>query len=238
MLESLSPAVRKRLDELKGSLEQICGKDLVALVIHGSAARGGWRESTSDVDLICVLEHDSEELLAALGPALELARFSARIEAMILTRAEIPRSADCFPLLYGDVARTSVTIFGQNPFTGLHISDEHIRLRIEQELREVRIRMRRVATDLAAEPNFGGAVERKLKQVRGPLRALLALRGEAVEDRLDPVLVASCKAYGVEAGALRRPREEPAAAFTALAKLLDAALADVDAWAPAAGGAP
>lgn len=238
MLESLSPAVRKRLDELKASLEQICGQDLVALVVHGSAVRGGWREATSDVDLICVLEHDSEELLAAIGPPLELARFAARIEAMILTRAEIPRSADCFPLLYGDVARTSVTLCGKNPFPGLHISDEHIRLRIEQELREVRIRMRRVATDLAAEANFGGAVERKLKQVRGPLRALLGLRGEDVEDRLDPVIVASCKAYGVEAGPLRRPREEPTAAFAALARLLDAALADVDTWAPAAGGAP
>lgn len=238
MLESLSPAVRKRLDELKASLEQTCGKDLVALVVHGSAVRGGWRESTSDVDLICVLEHDSEPLLAAIGPALELARFSARIETMILTRAEIPRSADCFPLLYGDVARTSSTLFGQNPFAGLHISDDHIRLRIEQELREVRIRMRRVATDLAGEANFGGAVERKLKQVRGPLRALLALRGETVEDRLDLVLVASARAYNVDAGPLRRPREEPEAAFTALAKLLDAALAEVDAWEPKPGAAP
>lgn len=235
MLESLSPAVRKRLDDLKTSLERTCGKDLVALVVHGSAVRGGWREATSDVDLICVLEHDSEELLAAIGPALELARASARIEAMILTRAEIPRSADCFPLLYGDVARTSATLFGQNPFAGLHISDEHIRLRIEQELREVRIRMRRVATDMAGEANFGGAVERKLKQVRGPLAALLALRGQPVDDHLDPVIVASARAYGVDANPLRRPREAPAAAFTALAKLLDAALAEVDAWTGEAG---
>lgn len=232
MLESLSPAVHKRLDDLKASLERTCGKDLVALVVHGSAVRGGWREATSDVDLICVLEHDSEELLAAIGPALELARFSARIEAMILTRAEIPASADCFPLLYGDVARTSITLFGKNPFTGLHISEEHIRLRIEQELREVRIRMRRVATDMARDASFGGAIERKLKQVRGPLWSLLALRGHTVDDHLDPVLQASAKAYGIDAGPLRRPREEPVAAFTALAKLLDAALAQVDAWAP------
>lgn len=236
MLESLSPAVRKRLDELAASLERTCGKNLVALVIHGSAVRGGWREATSDVDLICVLEEDSEKALAAIGPALELARHAARIEAMILTRAEIARSADCFPLLYGDVARTSVTLYGANPFTGLHVSEEHRRLRIEQELREIRIRMRRVATDLAGAQGFAGAVERKLKQARAPLWALLALRGETVDDSLDTVVKAIAKAYGLDPMPLRLVREEPQAAYAALAKLLDAALAEVDAW-PAKAGA-
>src|SRR5690349_18659988 len=149
MLESLTTPVKTRLDELTSTLDSVCGENLVGLVVHGSAVRGGWNESTSDVDLIVVLDDDSEAVLASIGPALELARFSARIESMILTKDEIERSADCFPLLYGDVARTSVTIAGTNPFTELTISDEHRRLRIEQELREIRIRMRRVATDMA-----------------------------------------------------------------------------------------
>jgi hypothetical protein len=240
MLESLSPAVRTRLDELKASLEKTCGKNLVALVVHGSAVRGGWREATSDVDLICVLEDDSEAVLAAIGPPLELARCAARIETMILTKPEISRSADCFPLLYGDVGRTSVTLCGANPFTGLQISDEHKRLRIEQELREIRIRMRRVAADLSGAANFGGAIERKLKQARGPLWALLALRGEPADDHLEEVLKAAARAYDIDVAPLRRLREEPAAAnaaYAALAKLLDAALADVDAWVPGKAGA-
>jgi hypothetical protein len=171
-------------------------------------------------------------MLASIGPALELARFSARIESMILTKDEIERSADCFPLLYGDVARTSVTIAGTNPFNGLTISDEHRRLRIEQELREIRIRMRRVATDMAGAANFGGAIERKVKQLRGPLWALLELRDESVDEHLDPVLEGAGKAYGIDIAPLRRTHEEPDAAFTTLAKLLDVALHDVDTWTP------
>jgi predicted nucleotidyltransferase len=217
MLESLSPAVKTRLDELKASLQKTLGKNLVALVAHGSAVRGGWRESTSDVDLILVVDDDSDAVLASVGPALELARFAARIETMILTKAEIPRSADCFPLLYGDVAKTSTTLVGENPFAKLAISDEHKRLRIEQELREIRIRMRRIATDMAGATNFGGA---------------LALRGETVDERLDAVLDAIGKAYKIDPAPLRRAREEPKVAYATLAKLLDAALADVDAWTP------
>ena len=232
MLESLTPAIKTRLDELTATLDRVCGKNLVGLVVHGSAVRGGWCEETSDVDLIVVLDDDSEAMLASIGPALEFARFSARIESMILTKDEIERSADCFPLLYGDVARTSVTIAGTNPFNGLTISDEHRRLRIEQELREIRIRMRRVATDMAGAANFGGAIERKVKQLRGPLWALLELRDESVDEHLDPVLEGAGKAYGIDIAPLRRTHEEPDAAFTTLAKLLDVALHDVDTWTP------
>jgi predicted nucleotidyltransferase len=232
MLEALTPAVKTRLDELTATLEEVCGKNLVGLVVHGSAVRGGWREPTSDVDLIVVLDDDSGAVLESIGPALTLARFSGRIESMILTEAEIARSADCFPLLYSDIARTSVTIAGTNPFKGLTISDENIRLRIEQELREIRIRIRRVVTDMADAANFGGAIERKLKQLRGPLWALLALRNEIVEEPLDAVLDGVGTAYGVDIAPLRRARDEPKVAWATLAKLLDAALADVDGWVP------
>jgi predicted nucleotidyltransferase len=235
MLKSLAPAVNDRLDELTATLVEQCGTSLVGLVVHGSAVRGGWSEGTSDVDLIVVLDHDSEALLAAIGPALELARFSTRIESMILTKAEIDRSADCFPLLYGDIARTSATIVGTNPFTDLSISHEHIRLRVEQELREIRIRMRRVATDMAGKPHFGGAVEHKVKQLRSPLWALLTLRGETVDDHLQPVLDGAAETYGIDVTPLLCTREEPAAAYTTLAKLLDAALDDVDTWTPERG---
>lgn len=227
-LDALSPSVKARLDELTASLVARCGDNLVGLVAHGSAVRGGWREAASDVDLILVLADDAQDVLAAIGPALELARFSARIETMIVTRDEIPRSADCFPLLYSDIARASVTLAGTNPFASLVVPDHHKRLRIEQELRELRIRMRRVATDSAGQATFAGHVERKLKQARAPLWALLALRGVAIGDGLDAVLDAACARFSVEPGALRRVREQPATAYTALTRLIDAALAEVD----------
>lgn len=242
-LDSLTAAVRGRLDALIATLRERCGARLVGVIAHGSAVRGGWRAGVSDVDLVCVLDDDPPELLAAIGPALELARHAARIEVMILTRAEIARSADCFPLLYGDLARTSVTLTGTNPFTGLTISEAHKRLRIEQELRELRIRLRRVMTDRAGEAGgaaggavsgaaggaISGALDRKLKQARSALWALLALRGEQVGEGVDDVLRAAAAAYAVDLAPLARAREDALAAWAALARLLDAALADVDA---------
>jgi len=227
-LSNLPPAVQTKLDELVKALEGKLGKNLVGVVAHGSAVRGGWRQGASDVDVVVVLGEATQAALESIGPALELARFSARIEAMILTKDEIPRSADCFPLLYGDLARTSATLAGTNPFKGLEVPDHHKRLRIEQELRELRIRMRRVATDNAGQQSYAGAVDRKLKQARDPLWSLLVLRGEKVDDSLKSVLAACAKAYSLDLAPLDRLRENAKAAFDTLGALIDAALHDVD----------
>jgi len=227
-LQHVTDTVQARLEELAKTLEKTLGKNLVGLVVHGSAVRGGWRAGASDVDLVIILDDATQQALESIGPALELARFSARIEAMIVTKAEIPRSADCFPLLYSDLARTSVTLAGENTFKGLTVPTHHTRLRIEQELRELRIRMRRVVTDSATHTNYAGAVDRKLKQARDPLWALLELRGEKTDDTLEAVLGGCAEAYSIDLAPLRRVREQPKAAFDTLGKLFDAALADVD----------
>ncbi len=227
-LASLTPTVHERLDQLVAALEKKLGRNLVGVVAHGSAVRGGWRSGASDVDLVVILGDATQDALEGIGPALELARMSARIEAMIVTAEEIPRSADCFPLLYGDLARTAVTLAGKNPFQGLVIPEHHKRLRIEQELRELRIRMRRVATDNAGQSSYAGAVERKLKQARSPLWSLLAMRGETCDDTIDAVLARCAKVYALDLAALSRVREDAKAAFGVLGTLLDAALADVD----------
>jgi len=148
---------------------------------------------------------------------------------MILTADEIPRAADVFPLLYDDVRRCHILLSGTDPFSGLTISDVHRRLRIEQELREAQIRLRRAAVDAEGTPaQLAGAVFRKLRQIRGPLRALLALRGQEVGDDFDAVLTAATGLYEVDAGPLRSVHEVPFAALDALMKLLGAAVDDVD----------
>lgn len=228
-LASLPESVRRRLDELKASLIGTLGDDLEALLVYGSASRGGYRAGQSDVDVLAVLRNDPLDKLTAVGHALQLARFSARIEVMLVKSSEVPHAADVFPLLYIDIARSSVCLHGKSPFEGLTIERAHLRLRVEQELREARIRLRRVATDLSG-PMFAGAVERKLKQVRAPLHAWLTLRGQSPDDDLNAVLQATGKAYGVDVAPLLRAREDAPAAYEVLVRILDAVLVEVNAY--------
>lgn len=237
MLRGLPERVRSRLEELREALREALGDDLVSLLVFGSAVRGGYRSDQSDVDVLVVLRDDAPEKLVAIGPALQLARYAARIEAIVLKADEIPRAADVFPLLYDDVRRRHAVLAGRDPFAGLTISDVHLRLRVEQELREARIRLRRAIADAPQPAALVGPIERKIKQIRGALHALLRLRGEGGEDDgLEAVLRAACAAYGVDAGPLRDVARDPRAACLAIARLLDAAIQDVDEREEARGG--
>ncbi len=228
-LERLPPAVRGQLDDLRKTLELVLGDDLVGLLVYGSAARGEYRTGRSDVDLMVVLRDAPRARLEAISNALQLARYAARIESMVLTAAEIPRAADVFPLLYDDIRREHVLLSGEDPFSGLTISNRHRRLRVEQELREAQIRLRRAVIDAQGSPDMlGGAVFRKLRQIRGSLRALLALRGVDVADDLDAVFTAAGKLYDVDVTPLASVHEKPARAHEAVEQLLTAAVDDVD----------
>jgi hypothetical protein len=228
-LQALPEDTRGPLRALTESLEKAAGANLAALVVHGSAVRGGYEPGRSDIDVIVVLHDTGLAQLRGLAEPLMLARFQGRVEAMILKHDNIPPAADVFPLLYDDVRQRHVVLSGADPFAGLEITNAHRRLRIEQELREARIRMRRAVVDaLGSEASMAGAVARKVKQIRGPLHALLILKGVAVDDRLEAVLEAASKAYGLDTAPLLRVSTAPEAAHAALRTLLDAAVHDVD----------
>jgi len=228
-LSALPAATRVRLEQLAAALNRTLGDALVGLLVFGSAVRGGYREATSDVDVVLVLRDAPRERLDAIANLLQEARAAARIEAIILTEDEIPRAADVFPLLYDDIRQCHVVLAGRDPFSGLVISDVHRRLRIEQELREAQIRLRRAVVDGGGLPApLAAAVRRKAKQVRGPLHALIVLRGTRCADTLDAVLAAAGEAYGVDVAPLARAGEAPAEAHAALTRLLTAAIDDVD----------
>lgn len=228
-LDALPPATHAVLRELARGLEAALGDSLAALVVFGSAVRGGFQEGTSDIDVVLVLADTSLAKLKAAGGPLTLARHRGRVEAIILKTTDVDRASDVFPLFYDDIRQRHVLLAGRDPFVDLQISDQHRLLRIQQELREARIRMRRAAADALGETApLAGAVARKIKQLRGPLHALLLLRAAPCDDRLEAVLAAVGARYGIDTAPLLKVHETPAAAHAALRLVLDAAIDDVD----------
>ena len=228
-ITALPERTRQHLDRLCKQLTTDLGNELQAILAFGSLARGAFDAERSDIDLVIVLKDDPPKALRSIGAALDLARNAARIEAILLRGDELDPASDVFPLFYDDIRGRNIVLHGKDPFAALEIHDEHRRLRIEQELREARIRLRRAVVESANAPRgFAGAIERKVKQVRGPLHALLRLRGQELGDELAEVLAAAAKRYELDAAPLSRAREAADAAYDTLVRLLDAAIADVD----------
>lgn len=227
--ETVARRARDGVEALARAVEEAAGADLASVVVHGSATRGDWVDGKSDLDVIIVLAEERREVLERLAEPLALARAQHRIEAMILVEREIPRAADVFPLFYEDLCAARAVVRGRDPFAAITIAPEHRRLRVEQELRDLRIRLRRAVTDARGDRRYlGGLVERKVKQLRAPLRSLLSLLGVEAGLRLDVVLAKACKRFRVDAADLGRASSDPLRAHDALATLLDRAIETVD----------
>lgn len=228
MFLALPGSVRARITEWARSLEATLGDDLVAIALTGGVARGDYRPGESDVNALIVLRDATFAKLDAVSSAMQAVRYGARLEPTILASDELPGAFDAFPLLYDEIRRWHIILVGEDLFASAVVHDTHRRLRIEQELREAQIGLRRVVTDaLGAREAIGGAVGRKIRQVRRPLRAMLHLKGIETKEDVASVLASVGALYELDVGPLASPRETPEEAHEALTRLLAAAIADV-----------
>lgn len=232
VLALLPAATRNRLEELVRALTQLLGDGLAAVLVYGSAVRGGFTPK-SDVDVLVVLKDDDAVTLRRLHEPLTLARVSASIDCRLLKSSEIARAADVFPVFYDDVRGCHAVLFGADPFKDLVIHPEHRRLRVEQELRDTRIRLRRLIVDAAGDDvALSAGLDKKLKAVRAPLASLLQLHGVlSGRDDLVTVLDVLGRRYDLDTTPLTTTRattKMTTTTATTLAALLDRAIDDVD----------
>lgn len=233
VLALLPAAVRNRVEEWVRSVTAILADDLAAIVVYGSAVRGGLTPQ-SDVDLLLVVRSDRPALLRALHDPLSLGRAAARIDCRILLHSEIAKAADVFPVFYDDIVGCHAVLAGSDPFKDLVIDDEHRRLRVEQELRDVRMRLRRLITDFALDDGLlRDGLVKKMKALRAPLSSLARLHGQLKnKDDLVSVLDVLGSRYRIDTQPLTSPGapspESTTKMAAAMQKLLDAAIDDVD----------
>lgn len=226
---SVPPVVKEHLETLTRSLDKACGSNLASLCVYGSAARGGFVEGESDVDVVVVLGDTSLEKLTALSEPLLLANLAVRAEAMVLRLNDVAPASDVFPLFYDDIRSCHVLLSGRDVFSSVVVTDTHRRLRIEQELREAKIRMHRAVVEARGEDEaLARFVSRKVTQIRSPLYALLTLQGTSCDDTIGAVLDAFGASGRVDVAPLKDTARDPAKAHAAFRALVDAAIEATD----------
>lgn len=134
-------------------LKAAFGEDLRSAVLYGSAARGEFRSGSSDLNLlVLVTSLGVDQLARAAGPV------RAWIEAgnpppMMLEEREWRNSADVFAVEYSDIRGAHRLLAGVDPFEGLAIRREHLRLQLEHEIRSRKIQLREGYLVAAGNPD-------------------------------------------------------------------------------------
>jgi predicted nucleotidyltransferase len=133
-----SRVLRTLIDDLTRAL----GSRLRSVVLYGSAAGGDFDQKTSDVNLLLVLQDLEPETLERLAPAIRRWRKTGRVPPRLFNRETIADSADVFPIELLDLTSRRVVLHGDDPFAGLRVGREHLRMQCERELREKLMRLR------------------------------------------------------------------------------------------------
>lgn len=155
--------VRSGLDQLCASLREALGESLISVVLYGGLAKGEYAPSTSDVNLTIVLAAVSIDLLDLMAPAVQAGQRDFCLAVLVATEKDLERSADVFPTKFLDMQRHHNVLWGRDVLSGIPISTEHLRLRCEQEIKNLLLRLRQFYLNRAwrmelVEQTLAGAV--------------------------------------------------------------------------------
>ena len=114
---------------------QVFGKDLVSLVLYGSAAGGAYVKGKSDINTLVVL---TPEGINRLEDGFAVVKKWKKINVaipLVMTKEFISTSLDSYPIEFLNMKNNSVLIYGENVLEPLDFKPEDLRLQIERELK-------------------------------------------------------------------------------------------------------
>lgn len=176
--QSLPASVKSALDALSTSLQAELGPQLHSLVLYGGVLRGRYFPN-SDVNLLIVLNDTQMPTLKKMEKPLELARRQVNLAPFILGSNELAQVADVFSVKLLDIQRQHQLLFGLDCLSAIKVEPEHIRLCLEQGLRNLQLRLRLRVAQMGGD---GPGLRQHLYLLARPLAIhlaeMLALMGE------------------------------------------------------------
>ena len=140
--------------ELVEKLRRGLGERLVSVVLYGSAAVPGAKDTLSDYNIVCVLKEVSPSELQACEPVFRWWREMKNPAPLLLSAQEFRTSSDCFPIEFYDIRERHCILFGENVIAGLEIDNRFYRAMVEHELRAKMLRLRQKAGGVLSEKDM------------------------------------------------------------------------------------
>ena len=141
----------EKLSELVSRLKAALPERLVAAILYGSAAMGDWHETSSDLNILCVLDQLRVRELVQSEPVFRWWREQGNPPPLLMSEEEVRTSTDCFPMEFHDMQAHRRILFGKDVIDGMAIDRRFYRAQVEHELRAKQIRLRQRGAELVSK---------------------------------------------------------------------------------------
>ena len=203
-LPDLPESTKTGLDQLCSQLQEALEGRLVSIVLYGGLVRGEYSPDRSDVNVMVVLDAINVEVLDKVALPIQLAEHDIRAAVLLLTERDLRSSTDVFPLRLVNMQRCHRVLLGKDVLSGLQVERDHLRLRCEQEIRNLQYRLRDWYLERA---HFAEALEETLSEAISSLletlRVLVELHTGALP-RSRAEIIDAMEGLGLQGTSLHR----------------------------------
>ena len=170
---------RSLVPQASSELAALCGAALRTLVVYGSAAGSAFDPDRSDVNLAVVLDPCEPIHLRRIAQWWARWRMARLAAPLVLSRTELERSRDVFPLELLDLRARHRTLGGMELFDDLVVDREAVRAECEREAKGKLFRLRGLYVELSgAADDLHALMHDSRKTFLYVIRGLIYLRGE------------------------------------------------------------
>src|SRR5215467_13371096 len=132
-----------KIDEFVRRVRAAAGDNLQCVVLYGSAAGGDFHPDYSKIDLLCLLRETSFAALEKLAPTVKWWTRQKQPAPIVMTPAELERSAAVFAVEIMDMQARHRVLLGDDPLPGLRVSPHAHCAQVRYELHEKLVLLRR-----------------------------------------------------------------------------------------------
>lgn len=169
--------MKHNFDAFIDDLRATHGKNLVSVILYGSAAAGDVTRRSDLNILVALTRIGPQDLRNAHACVREWTRMGNPVP-IYFTVSELENAVDVFPVEFHDMTEAHKVLYGRDVLEGLSISDQYLRHQVEYELRSRLLQLRRQY--IPASESVGGLVRlmaESLGSLVAVLRAVLILSG-------------------------------------------------------------
>lgn len=134
--------MKHNFDAFIDDLRATHGRNLIAVILYGSAAAGD-ATARSDLNILVALARiGPQDLRNAHACVREWTRLGNPVP-IYFTVSELENAVDVFPIEFHDMTEAHKVLYGRDVLAGLSISGQYLRHQVEYELRSKLLQLRR-----------------------------------------------------------------------------------------------
>lgn len=199
-----SPEILRAARDWLHPVRDALGNEFLGAYLTGSVLTQAFDPKHSLVNVLVVARHLDPDTLDRLCEAVPKPKKKALgFEPMFVTRTQIEKSVDVFPIEWLDIQERHLRLEGENVFEPLDVPRTHLRRQCEHQLRGKNIQLRQTYVMSRHQP---AALEAELNAVASTFatmfRTLLRLQGETPPVDHGRVIERVADVYGLDARGL------------------------------------